>query len=343
VRTAMTRRRAQTISTREQGMALVVTLWVLTLLSLVAAAFMVDSRTTSKLARNLAENARAEALADAGVYRAIAALLDPDPARQPRIDGATYRWIFGGGEILISIQDEAGKIDLNSASDQLVEGLFLSVGTEPETAKKLVQAIRDFADADDLKKSDGAEDDDYRAVGLMDGAKDAPFDSVAELQQVLGVNLDLYGRVAPILTVYSGSRSINPTTASRQALLALPGATHEQVNAVIAARTPMGDRGEPRRGDRLSPEALDRPTAEDPEIVDEMAEAGGEAVAVNGLGMRERGVYSISAVASTPDGGSFGRLAIVRLTDDPLQPYIFHEWRRSWTAAPQAPTDGEED
>lgn len=339
-RTTMKRTPGPSVSTRQQGqqgMALVVTLWVLTLLSLVAAAFMADTRTASKVAGNLVENAKAEALADAGVYRAIAGLLDPNPARRPRVDGATYRWIFGGGEILISIQDEAGKIDLNRASNQLMEGLFLSVGTEPEAAKKLVQGIRDFADEDNVTNSDGAEDDEYRAAELLDGAKDAPFDSVAELQQVLGMNLDLYDRVAPVLTVYSGSRSLNPTTAPREALLALPGATHEQVDAVIAARRPAGE-----SGDRHSAGPRDEAATAEPDIGDEMAGVDLEA-ATNGGELRDNGVYSITAVASTPGGGTFARVAIVRLTDDPLQPYIFHEWHRSWTAASQAPADGEED
>src|SRR5262245_41978492 len=331
MRTTSTHGPAQMSVNRQQGMALVVTLWVLTLLSLVAAAFMADSRTTSKLARNLVENAKAEALADAGVYRAIAALLDPDPARQPAVDGTSYRWKFGGGEILISIQDEAGKIDLNSAADKLIEGLFLSVGTEPERAKKLVQAIRDFSDADETKNDDGAEDDDYRAAGLVNGAKDGPFDSVAELQQVLGMNLELYGRVAAVLTVYSGSESIDPMTAPREALLAMPGATRDQVDAVIAARRSRADPDD-RHASR------DRRA---PDVFDEMAGADEDEAALYGAG--PGGVSSITAVASTPGGGEFRRVAIVGLTGDPFQPYIFHEWHRSWSAALRTPAQGLQD
>ena len=329
--------RVQANSAREGGMALIVTLWVLTLLSLVAAAFMADSRTTSKLAWNLAENARAEALADAGLYRAVAALLDSEPARRPRTDGATYRWQFGGGEILISIQDEAGKIDLNRASDQLLEGLFVSVGTQPAAAKRLVQAIRDFADADQLKNSDGAEDDDYRAAGLIDGAKDAPFDTVAELQQVLGMNLDLYERVAPALTVYSGRRSIDPMTAPREALLAMPGAKQDQVDALIESRASTRDRHEPGRNDRSSSEALDQSATGESNsfdsLFDDAVSADDEAADPNEQSVRENGVYSITAVASAPDGGTFERLAVVRLTGDPLQPFVFREWRRSWASS----------
>ena len=53
-----------------RGLALVTVLWVLMLLSLMAASFMKTTRTEVNITRNLIENAEAEALADAGVYLA---------------------------------------------------------------------------------------------------------------------------------------------------------------------------------------------------------------------------------------------------------------------------------
>ena len=55
----------------QRGIALLVVLWVLVLLSLMAASLTRTSRTEINLARNLIETAQAEALADAGVYRAV--------------------------------------------------------------------------------------------------------------------------------------------------------------------------------------------------------------------------------------------------------------------------------
>ncbi len=51
----------------QRGLALVTVLWVLMLLSLVAASFMATTRLEINLTRNLIENAKAEALANAGV------------------------------------------------------------------------------------------------------------------------------------------------------------------------------------------------------------------------------------------------------------------------------------
>ncbi len=109
-----------------RGLALVVVLWVLVLLSLIAASFTRATRTEVNVTRNLVDNAKAEALAEAGVYLAILALLDPDPAQRPRPDGTPWKVAFGGAEITVSVQDEGGKIDLNHAPDELLRGLLLA-------------------------------------------------------------------------------------------------------------------------------------------------------------------------------------------------------------------------
>ena len=60
-----------------RGLALVTVLWVLVLPSLIAASFTATTRTEINLTRNLIENVKAEALSDAGIHRAIYALLSP--------------------------------------------------------------------------------------------------------------------------------------------------------------------------------------------------------------------------------------------------------------------------
>ena len=67
-------------------------------------------------------------------------------------------------------------------------------------------------------------------------AKDAPFEAVEELQQVLGMTPAVYRWVAPALTVYSGRRGIDPRVAPREALLALQGIGPEEVESFLATR-----------------------------------------------------------------------------------------------------------
>ena len=250
-------------SPNQSGIALVIVLWVIALLAVIAVSFTTATRGQANLVRNLVENAKAEALADAGLYRAILGLLEPlsrqrllerrpelEPVLLPepgdtlgpetdhgwRVDGTVYVWPFGGGRVWVSIQDEGGKIDLNAAPDELLRGLFLSVGLDEDASAALVDAIVDFRDKDDLHRLNGAEDRDYADAGLPYGAKDAPFEAVEELQQVLGMTRQIYQRVAPALTVHSGRRGIDPRVAPRAALLALPGIGSEEVESFLAAR-----------------------------------------------------------------------------------------------------------
>ena len=100
----------------------------------------------------------------------------------------------------------------------------------------MLAAILDWRDADDLKRPNGAEEPDYRAAGKTYKPANAPFDSVGELQRVLGVTPALVARIADSLTVYSRQPGINPATASRDVLLAIPNVTPEAVDAYIALR-----------------------------------------------------------------------------------------------------------
>jgi general secretion pathway protein K len=217
----------------EKGVALVAVLWVVALLSMMAAIFAAETRTETDLARNLVENAKAEALADAGVYRAIAMLLDPDQTRVPRVGGTPSRWSVASGEVLVSIQDEGGKVDLNAAPDDLLQALFVAIGVAPGGAAALVSKIRDFTDRDHSRRPNGAEDEDYRLAGAGHDAKDAPFDSVAELEQVLGMTHELFARVEPFVTVYSGTPDVNPLTASPELRELLPNIAKAPRGAVV--------------------------------------------------------------------------------------------------------------
>ena len=59
----------------ERGFALLLVIWVLAILAVLAAGFAASTRSETRLARNLLEAARAQALAEAGIVRASASLL----------------------------------------------------------------------------------------------------------------------------------------------------------------------------------------------------------------------------------------------------------------------------
>ena len=190
----------------QRGAALLLVMWLILLLGGLVAGYAAAARIESIQGNGLARATAATEAARAGVEYAAARVFDPDPARRWAADGRGYRFGFDGAQVDIAVRDEAGKIDLNAANHELLLGLFVALGESRDTATRLAGAIMDWRDADGMTQpAGGAEDGDYAAAGLAWGAKDAPFETVAELEQVLGMRPALYASAAPHLTVYTGS------------------------------------------------------------------------------------------------------------------------------------------
>jgi general secretion pathway protein K len=238
----------------QSGIALVVVMWALLLLATIAAAVTAVHRTESALSGNLLDQVRGRALAEAGVYYAIGRLLSddtlPEPERFP-VDGSLQGWAFEGLELRISVSGESGRVDLNAAQPELLKRLLEAAGTDPEQADALTGAILDWRDTDSDAQVNGAEDPDYRAAGMLYGAKDQPFSSVEELRQVLGMTPELYRTLAPALTVYSRRSKVNPIFAPRLVLLAVLELPEAQIDEYLDAKA----EGESDSGELLPPGA----------------------------------------------------------------------------------------
>ena len=340
---------------RQRGLALIAVLWGLVLLSVIAMSVVTTTRTEALLARNLAQNAAAKALADAGLERAILDLRESElrgalgaaldtlmelgegaaavsggreaeaagapaepedgaalaiPPDGMREDGSVYSWRVQGGEVLISAQDEGGKIDLNRAPDSIIRGLFAAVGVAEDEAAALTDAIVDYRDTNNARRLNGAEDSDYRAAGRQYGAKDRPFESTAELLQVLGMTTEVYELVAPALTVHSRRRRVNRDTAPPLVLAALLGLDAEELAAREADELEVE---EPLSSSRSLANLLTGPI---------------------GLARSRIGIYTIRAEARANSGAVFVREAVINLEGDPGRLYRVLEWRRGSLAAP---------
>ncbi len=221
---------------KQQGVALIIVLWISVLLAVISGSYVLLSRTEMLQARYLLDSTRALYFAEAGIHRAAYELRNPDIETRWEGNGRTYFMEFMDANIEIQIEDETGKIDLNSADEQLLNGLFSSINIEEQQALELVGAILDWRDPDDLLNLNGAEDSDYDSAGYSYGAKDAPFDTVEELQQVMGMSYEIYTQIEPALTVYSGRGQLNKALAPRQALAALPDMTPDILNDFVCAR-----------------------------------------------------------------------------------------------------------
>jgi general secretion pathway protein K len=204
------------------GAALLLVLWLIALLTAVVGAFALTARVEYLQGRTLSQGVVADQAARAGLEYAMTRVVDLDPTRQWLPDGREYRWSFAGAAVTVSIIDESGKIDLNGADLDLLAGLIQAVGEERQPARTLAAAILDWRDPDTLTQAEGgAEDGDYSAAEKPYGAKDAPIESVAEAQLVLGMTPELFEKLAPHLTVYSGQGRPNEQYASAEVLRAM--------------------------------------------------------------------------------------------------------------------------
>lgn len=227
---------AQLRGGRSRGVVLVGVLWVIALLSIVAAGMSVSMRNEIRLAGNLVAAAQARHAAEAGVQLALVGLLTASEERGWKTGDAVREFAVGGAEVRVRLTNESGKIDLNAAPEGLLDALLRVVAVAPETRRQIVDAIADWRDADDLPRPAGAEDEQYAVAGKTYGAKDGPFESVDELQLVRGVTPPLYRALKPALTVHSRLARVNPETASRLVLLALLDGNDAEVDQYMAQR-----------------------------------------------------------------------------------------------------------
>ncbi|HEX7802071.1 MAG TPA: general secretion pathway protein GspK [Pseudoxanthomonas sp.] len=207
---------------RERGAALLLVLWLIALLTALIGAFALTARVEALQGRILSGGARAQELARAGVEYSLVRLADTEPTTRWLPDGRNYRWSYAGGEVELQIVDETGKVDLNQAGQPLLAALMQTQGVDQEQAGRIASAIVDWRDADPLTQvGGGAEDPDYAAAGRPYGAKDGPFETVAEVEQVLGMTPELFARLEPYLTLYSGRGEPDPTYAQAPVLTAM--------------------------------------------------------------------------------------------------------------------------
>lgn len=249
-----------------RGIALVLVLWVLTLLTIIAVGLTQTQRTETALVENQIGGARLRALSDAAIAYTMLSFLAPATTVQNTLggdaegadiqgpwlpNGAPRLWRFQGQAVSISVYNEASRIDLNQAQPELLGALMRAVGVGDDDAMRLADAIADWRDEDDLRLLNGAEDPDYRDAGRPVGAKDAPFETVEELQQVLGISPELYRRLAPELTVYT-TREPDPNFASPAVLAALENISIEEAGLRVQQRD------SPLFADSQGPSAVNR-------------------------------------------------------------------------------------
>ncbi|MGB5832009.1 MAG: type II secretion system protein GspK [Thiohalocapsa sp.] len=229
----------------QQGIALVLVLWIIALLTVMALGLTTTQRTQSSLTRNQLDGARFRALSEAAisltVLNLLATPLETVSAEEVWIpDGRAHSLFFDGAKLRVTVYNEGSRLNLNEATrEQLAMLIEFAQGEEAfdEVQRDaVVDAILDWRDEDDLSQLNGAEDGDYEAAGLPYGARDGPFESVEELRQVLGMTRELYQRLAPDLSVDNEDGQADQQFASASVLAALQGLSLEDAQRFVEER-----------------------------------------------------------------------------------------------------------
>ncbi len=233
---------------RERGFALILVIWVMTLLAALAAAVAADFHSDTTVARNRLALAQARASADAGVALAVTRLLDPDLATRWPADGRSRAVSYAGAAIALRVDDEDGKVDLNNAPIEMIAGLLEEFGAAPDRRMAIAAAIvaRRRAVAASSRGIGPSDRFVFRGNNYFADFRKLAFADISELQSVPGMTHALYDRLRPYITTYSQSATVNPMTAARATLLVIPGISPQEVDPFLAARDTVASAAAPQ-------------------------------------------------------------------------------------------------
>ncbi len=246
-----------------KGIALLIVLWILTILSVIALSFVYMMRLEIKMAKYQRDKTQAFYLARAGLERAIVQLII-DKRSGRKVDSLNERWSvnpdayenvnLSGGSYKVEVSDESGKININTASAGLLR--VLPVIKDAENRAEICDSIIDWRDTNSNHELNGAEDNYYQALEESYHCKNGHLDTVEELLLVKGVTGDLLYeedanlntafldedrdsvssiRLKDIITVYTDGK-VNVNTAGLEVLSALIGGRVELAQNIIKHR-----------------------------------------------------------------------------------------------------------
>lgn len=188
-------------SHRADGTILIVTIWVVLVLAGLALVFARSMRVAAIVSANQVASLEAEWIASGACQYIIAQLvanatdsdaLNEDVPWEALQVGQGYFWVLrptlkSNQEFEFGLTDEAGKINLNSASLEMLLKL-------PGMSSELAASIIDWRDEDGDVTTGGAEDEYYLLLPEPYNCKNAPFETVDEILLVKGASEELlYG------------------------------------------------------------------------------------------------------------------------------------------------------
>lgn len=241
-----------------RGAVLIIVLWVLSLLTALGVGLSYRVGLDAKRASAVNGKIQAGALSSAAIQRLMFELDKDDQG----YDALTDSWsndanLYNGyrletGSYTVSFertnpsdpsqritvygaQDEESRINVNTASKEMLERLFKWAGYSPD----LAETVLDWTDADGNTRFHGAEAYDYASGDRPYMPSNGKMLMLEELLLVKGIRPEIYEKIAPFLTVYGEGR-VNINTAGPEVLEIL-GFSPELIQKIMRYRRGLDD------------------------------------------------------------------------------------------------------
>jgi general secretion pathway protein K len=201
----------------DQGFALIVVLGMCVVLAALGAGFAQSVRGNLRTTALSIDTAKARAMADAGI---VLAQLDLEAARGGRpnrrrfpIDGTAIACRFSedGGVLTVLVEDEGGKVNLNSANAELLASFLAGIGVAPQDARAFTER-----------------------------RGDSRLNVVDELDQFTPLTPDMKSSARRLATVHSASAGVDEASASAR-LAAVLQAGQQKLRGQDTLESPGGN------------------------------------------------------------------------------------------------------
>ncbi len=235
----------------ERGIALLLVLWVITLLAVVCAEFSWTMRTETKVVSHFKEGEQAYYTAEAGINRAIIELMQSRKENKRKVSereaeeeeetvtwvpgGGPYVFEFAGGTCEVSIADETNKIGINAFLKKYKKNpgplkrlLSDKVGLEGEQRDIVADSLIDWYDADsNVTGVNGAEKDYYESLDPPYRCRNGRIPVIDDLLLVKGIDEKIF---------YGNAYDRQDCFAARL--------TREELESVLSGSLPTEESGE---------------------------------------------------------------------------------------------------
>jgi hypothetical protein len=186
---------------REKGVVLIAVLWICALVMWFTLQIGVMSRMQGEEQVHLFRRSQALYLAISGCYEALARMGQAPPSvleRRPELvwqpDGTEHLLNYQTGEVLVTIESEGRKVNVNLVTPDQLRTVLESAGVGDKITERLADVICDFIDVDDMVRLHGMEAAGYQSSGLLNRPFNGPLSSVDQLLLIPGISEELlYG------------------------------------------------------------------------------------------------------------------------------------------------------